>query len=401
MPLIHKKPKLDASRNLSERCRESPHSMMAQLVGMAAEHPEIINFGPGEPNFPTPKHIIEKTKQSLDQGFTHYAPPEGMAELKKAIAEKLRKENKISIHSPHEQIVVTTGSTEAMLLATMCLVDAGEEAIIPNPSFLAYVPTIEMANGFAQAIPLHARDGFQLSAEEISKAVSEKTRCIVLCTPSNPTGTVLKRKVLEEVADVAIENNLVVLSDEAYEHFVYDGAKHVSMASLNGLEDRVLTMQSFSKTYAMAGFRIGYAAGPPWLVEKMTQLHVYSTLASPTIGQRAALHALQGPQDSVKEMRDEYNHRRKALLKRIREVPGLHVEKEPEGAFYIFPKFDYKMTSFELCRYLIREAKVLTVPGKEFGRYGEGFIRFSYSTTIEKIGEGMDRVEKALRKLKR
>ena len=385
--------------NLSERVTELPDSVISELIRIAEEDKSIISLGPGEPDFPTPKTILDFGKKMLDQKFTHYSPPGGRKELKELIAKKAKKENKIKTEDAQKQIVVLNGSTEAIMLSLMCFVDAGEEVLVPNPSFLAYIPSVELLQGFAVNIALDAEEGFQINPDLIKGLVSKKTKAIILNSPSNPTGTVMKKKLLEEIASIAIENNLMIISDEAYEYYVYGNAKHESIAALNGLENNVLTLQSFSKSFAMPGFRVGYAIGPEWLIEPMTKIHVYSSLCAPTISQKMAEKALLSPRKEIEKMRKEYDKRRKLVLRRIAEIPLLHIEVQPEGAFYAFPKIQANMSSLELSKYLLREAKVSVVPGTEFGKHGEGFIRISYATNYSLIEKAMDRIEKAMKKL--
>ena len=379
---------------LAERFAELPDSSFQKIMKLAEECKGIISLGPGEPDFTTPKNIIDAGKKALDEGFTHYSPPQGRKELRELIAKKAKKENKIEC-SP-ENIIVTSGSTEGILLSVLNIVDPSEEILTPNPGFIAYIPIIELMDAVPVSYYLNESNGFHLDIEEIKKKISKKTRGIILNTPSNPTGTVYKKKVLEEIAGIAIENELMVISDEAYEKFVYGNAKHISIASLNGMQSNVITLHSFSKTYAMPGFRIGYAIAPEWFTKCLTRLHVYSTLCAPTISQKMAEAALSQSQKEVQNMRNEYERRRKMILKKIKELHALHVEVEPEGAFYVFPKIKYKnFSSHEFAEFLLKEAKVLVVPGNEFGSNGEGFIRLSYATNYELIEEAMQRIAKA------
>lgn len=384
---------------LSERAKELPESEMAEIIKIAEEDRKVLSLGPGEPDFTAPKTVIEAAKKALDKGFTHYSAPGGRHELKDSIARKLEKENKIPIHNAHNNIFVGAGSTEAMLLSSICLIDAGQEVIVPNPSFLAYKPTVELMRGNALDLKLGHENGFQIEGEEVEKLVSRKTKAIIFCTPSNPTGTVLKKKHLEEIADIAVEHELMVLSDEAYEDLVYEDAKHVSIASLNGMFEYCLTFHTFSKSFAMPGFRTGYASGPKWLIEKMSKLAVYSSISANTVSQIAAKHAIEKVKKERNAMRNEYNKRRKFVLKRIKKINGLHIEVEPKGAFYVFPKIEVEKTSKELSHYLLEKAKVLTVTGTEFGTNGEGFLRLSYATALPKIEKAFDSMEKAMEKL--
>jgi len=381
---------------ISERYFQLPSSEFAEIMRIAEEEKDVISLGPGEPDFTTPKHIIEFAKKKLDEGYTHYSPPQGRKEVREAIAKKLKKENKIDVDP--DEIIITCGSQEALLLATMSLVDPGEKVIVPNPGFLAYIPMVETVTGVPVSLPLLEEEGFELNPDRVKELIDKRTRVIIINTPSNPTGRIIKKKTLEELADIVVEYNLVVFSDEAYEKFIYGNNKHVSIASLNGMKDYVITFHSFSKTYAMPGWRVGYAAGPKDIIESMTRIHIYSSVCCPTISQLAAMKALEGDQSCVEEMRKEYDRRRKLIVKRLNEIPHFKC-LEPEGAFYAFPNIKgLKMRSTEASRFLIEKAKVLTVPGSEFGKYGEGYLRLSYATSYEKIEEAMDRIEEAIRK---
>jgi aminotransferase len=383
--------------DVSERETQLPVSTIGELIKIAEEEKGIISLGPGEPDFDPPRNIINFACKKLREGFTHYSPPGGRSELREAVAKKLKRDNGISV-SP-DQVIITSGSTEAILLNLICTIDPGEGVLIPDPGFLAYKPTVEILNGMPLCIPHREKDGFQFSVEEAEKIViPERTKVMIINTPSNPTGVVFKKKTLEEIADFACEYGLLVISDEAYEKLVYEDERHVSIGSLNGIEDRVITLQSFSKTYAMPGFRVGYAAGPEELINAMKKVHIYSSICAPTVSQLAALEALRGPQLAVKRMVKEYDRRRKLITKRLNEIPGFSCV-QPRGAFYAFPNIkEFGMKSLGFSGWLIKEAGVAVVPGTEFGRCGEGYVRCSYATAYNKIEEAMNRIEKAVRK---
>jgi len=386
-------------RNLiSERESELPVSTIGKLIAMAAEDKSIISLGPGEPDFDSPKNIIRAAKKCLDQGYTHYSPPGGRKTLKEAIIKKLKKDNKITV-SP-ENIIVTCGSTEAILLSLISTIDPGEGVIITDPGFLAYKPTVEVLNGMPISIPLKEENGFQINLDDIKgRFVPEKTNAMIINTPMNPTGVVFSKKVLEELADFAIENDIIIVSDEAYEKFVYDDAKHISIGSLNGMSEHIITLHSFSKTYAMPGFRLGYAAGPEKMVKAMTKLHIFSSISAPTVSQVAAVEALNGSQAPFRKMVREYDRRRKMVCKRIRGFPNFFM-KEPKGAFYVFPNItEFEMSSYDFAEALLKKAGVAVVPGTEFGMHGEGYIRLSYATSYDKIVSGLDRIERFANKL--
>jgi aminotransferase len=382
---------------ISDRERELPVSTIGKMLKIAAESKSIISLGPGEPDFTSPRNVISAAKKALDKRMTHYSPVAGRAEFKEAVIRKLRKENKIK--AGEENIIVTCGSTEAIMLALIATVDPGEGVMVPDPGFLSYKPTVEVLNGMPLCIPLEEERGFQLDVDVMERlVVPEKTRVLIINTPSNPTGTVLSRKTLERVADFVVEHGLLVLSDEAYEKFVYGDVRHISMGSLNGMDKYVMTLHSFSKTYAMPGFRLGYACGPEEVIKAMTKLHIFSSLCAPTVSQVAGTEALKGPQDAVERMRREYDRRRRMIIRRVKEVPGWSC-LEPEGAFYVFPNVkSMGMKSLKVSEWLLKEARVATIPGTEFGDMGEGFLRLSYATAYGKIEQAMDRIERAVRK---
>ncbi len=379
---------------ISEREMELPRTQFVEIVKIAQERKDIISLGPGEPDFDTPKHIRDFAKKQLDKKQTHYTSIGGIPEVKEVFAKKLKKENRIDV-DPESQIIVTVGAKEAILLSILSLVDPGESVLVPNPGYLAYIPIIDTVNGKPISIKLKPEDSWEYDLDLVKKQINNKTTLLILNTPSNPTGTVFSKKKLEEIADFAIDNCLIILSDEAYEKFVYDNAKHISIGSLNGMENHVVSIYSFSKTYAMPGFRVGYAAGPSDIIQAMTRLKLGTTLSTPTISQLAAKCAIQSTQKPVQTMLKEYKKRRDFIYKRVREI-GFECKK-PDGAFYLFPSIkNFGMPSVKFSKFLLEKAKVLVVPGTEFGKYGEGFVRMSYATEYKKIGQAMDRVEKLL-----
>ncbi|NOZ81616.1 MAG: pyridoxal phosphate-dependent aminotransferase [Candidatus Micrarchaeota archaeon] len=383
---------------ISERESELPGATIVKLLKIAEENPEIISLGPGEPDFEPHPSIIEKAKEMLDRGYTHYSPSQGRSELLEALCRKLEKKNGINV-SP-EQIIVTCGSQEAIFLGLMATIDPGEHVLIPDPGFLAYRPCVELLNGSPVPVKLEFENGFRFTAEGVRRSIVNPRRTIVLIinTPSNPTGTVFDRKTLEEIADVVVEHDILVFSDEAYEDFVYRG-RHVSFASLNGMEERTVTFHTFSKAYGMPGFRIGYASGPEEIIKAMVKIHPYTTLCSPTVSQVAALAALELGDDEVRKIVERYDRRRKYLYREISSIDGFECH-EPEGAFYLFPKIDFGMKSLEFCEFLLKRG-VACVPGTEFGHHGEGFVRFSYATRMELIEKAVERIEKAVAELSR
>ncbi|MBI4095912.1 MAG: pyridoxal phosphate-dependent aminotransferase [DPANN group archaeon] len=378
--------------HISEREQELPNTLMLQLQELAAEHKDIISLSIGEPDFKTPKPILDAAKKFMLSG-THYSPAAGRTDLRKAIAQKLRKENKIS--ADWENVIVTAGSQEGLMAALLTTVDPTEEVILASPGYLGYVPAIELADGVPVFVRLREQDGWQINPDEMKKKISKKTIAIMLNTPSNPTGTVIKKKILEEVADIAVQNDLYVFSDEAYEKIVYENAKHVSIGSLNGMKEHAVTFNTFSKTYAMCGFRLGYMHGPKEFVKAVSKVHHYLEICAPHTSQLAGLAALKLNKKYISEMVREYDRRRRLIVRRLNEI-GLHTVN-PEGTFYALADIsDFSNSSVKFAEDLIRKARVACIPGTEFGPYGEGLARFSYANDYNKISTAMDRVGRAL-----
>tara|TARA_Y100000310_G_scaffold285479_1_gene308959 strand:+ start:4038 stop:5192 length:1155 start_codon:yes stop_codon:yes gene_type:complete len=382
--------------HISEREAELPDAVIGKLLRIAVEDKSVVSLGPGEPDFPLPPPIVKLVKDFAAE-CNHYSPPGGREELRKALARKLKRENKIDT-SP-DNIVVTCGSQEALMLATACTLDVSEQIIIPNPSFLGYLPTFELFNAFPIAIPLKPEDGWSINPDELKKLIDKKkTKAILINTPSNPTGNVLSKKILEEIADIAVDNDLYIFSDEAYEKLTY-GKKHHSIGSFNGMDHNVVTFHTFSKTFAMCGFRVGYAAGPAPLMDAMKKVHIYSTVCAPTISQMVATKALALNKTFLHKMVKEYDKRRKIIVKGLNQI-GLKTVN-PNGAFYTFSDISqYSTDSYKFAYDMLRKAKVAVVPGREFGRCGEGYIRCSYATDYKKIQEALRRMDKFLSKRK-
>ena len=370
-----------------------------QSLKILESRKDIISLGAGEPDFPAPPNVIKATEKFLEEGYTHYSPMQGRHELREALAEKLKKENKID--ADPEEIIVCCGSKEAILLSSLVTLDAGDETIIPDPGYLAFRPIVEAVDAKAVSVNLDESDNFEVHPENLEKLITRKTRMLILNTPANPTGTVMSKKILEEIADIVIEKNLIALVDEAYEKLIYGKARHVSMASLNGMFNHVITTQSFSKTYAMCGFRVGYAAANEKIIKEMKEFKLTTTLAAPTFAQLAAVDALQNSRKYVAKMRKEYDRRRRLITKRINQIPNIYLKNIPQGAFYIFPNItETKMKSEKFVDFLLSKAKVAVIAGTEFGKHGEGFVRMSYATAYDKIEEAMDRIESSVRKLR-
>ncbi len=387
-------------RHISERELQLPDATIGRLLEIASEHKDIISLSVGEPDFETPKPLLNYLKSIIPKNeklrYTHYSPSEGRTDLREAIIKKLKKDNKIN--ADIDEILITCGSQEAIFTTLLSTLDINEQVIIPNPGYLAYVPALELSDAVPIDLELKQEENFEVNPDRIKKLINKKTRAIMINTPSNPTGTVLSKKILEEIADIAIDNDLYVFSDEAYEKLIYD-AKHISIGSLNGMKNYVVTFQTFSKSYAMCGFRLGYAHGPKSVIKAMIKSIHYITLAAPSLSQLVGIKALSLPNKHIEKMRKEYDRRRRFIVKRLNEI-GLNT-LEPKGAFYTFSSIkDFKIKSIIFANRLLNEAKVAVVPGTEFGRFGEGYIRFSYATKYKLILKAMDRLEKFVKKLK-
>jgi len=385
---------------LSDRLERVNPSEIRKLFDLAQGVEGLISLGIGEPDFDTPEHIKEYAKEALDKGLTHYSPNVGILELREAIAEKLKRDNNIDA-DPKTQIMITVGANQIILMGLATFLKDNDEVLIPSPMFVSYAPAVLLAGGKPIEVPTYEENEFRLSVDELRKYVTPKTKALIINSPNNPTGAVLTKKDLEEIADFAVEHDLVILSDEVYEYFIYNEAKHYSIASLNGMFDRVITINGFSKTFAMTGWRLGFVVAREDMIEKMTRFQMYNATCPVTFIQYATAKALRDKRswEAVEEMRKEYDRRRKMVWKRLNEM-GLPTVR-PKGAFYIFPRIrDTGLTSKEFSELMIKEARVALVPGSAFGKAGEGYVRISYATAYEKLEEAMDRIEKVLKERK-
>src|SRR3989344_6132831 len=368
--------------HISERELELPSGIIDQLMAISAEHPEIISLGPGEPDFVTPKPILDYAKKVIYKS-SRYTAPTGKHELKEAILKKLKKDNNIKTST--ENIIVTTGSQQGLFAVMLATLDPTEQVILPNPCYLGYIPIIDLVEAAPVYVKLEEDNNFEINPEKIKEQIEAgKTKAILINTPSNPTGTVLSRKVLEEIADIARNNDLYIFTDEAYERLVYD-AKHVSIGSLNGMQDYVASFYTFSKSYAMCGFRLGYCVIPDKLINAVTRTSHYMTLCPNNLSQHLGIKALSLPNSYINKMVNEYNKRRKYIVKRLNDMNL--VTNMPHGAFYAFSNITNvtKKKSSEFAQELLKKCKVAVVPGTEFGKYGEGYLRFSYATELSLI----------------
>lgn len=375
--------------HLSQREQQLPGSAIESILDASAKDKRVISLGPGEPHFGLPPPLLAHARVLIATS-NHYTAPSGLLELREAICKKLARDNKI--HALPENVVVTTGSQEALLIATAISLDVSEEILLPNPSYMAFLPTIELFNAKPRFFALHEEHDFEPNPDEIKKQINQKTRVILLNSPANPTGNVIRRKIMEEIADIAVEKDLAVFSDEAYERITYE-RKHISMASLNGMQDRTFTFQSFSKTFAMCGFRLGYVAAPEEAAAAIRKTHLYTTICAPTLSQKLGIKALQLPHKYTDSMVREYARGRKLVHSRLNNM-GLTTPL-PHGAFYAFSNVKHlNKSSTQFALDLFRKEKVAVIPGSDFGTNGEGHIRVSFATELSLIKEALDRMER-------
>jgi aminotransferase len=377
-----------------ERLDEVPESGIRRLFELAGKHKDVISLGIGEPDFDTPQHIKEYAKEGLDKGLCHYTPNSGLKMLRDAISEKLRRENRIDA-DPDRNVMITIGGNQAFLLALSTFLEPGDEVLIPSPYFVTYRAVVMMLGGIPVEIPTTLEERFKLEKDRLARAVTRKTRCIMINSPNNPTGAVMSKKDLEGVAEVAMENDLRIVSDEVYEKLIYSGEGHVSMASVEGMGERTVTINSFSKTYAMTGWRVGYCVADEATVSKMVKFQMYLAACPVSFAQYAVAKAMDDPRSvaSVEAMRMEYQARRDYIYPRLSGIPGVEVAK-PQGAFYIFPRVGGDDVAFS--ERVLSEARVVVVPGSSFGTHGKGHIRLCYATSMDNIAEAMDRLEELM-----
>lgn len=372
-------------------------SGIRKFFDIVSEMEDAISLGVGEPDFDTPWHIRDEGIYSLEKGRTFYTSNAGLKELKIEIAKYQKRKYGLD-YDYNKELFVTVGGSEAIDMAMRAMLDPGDEVLIPQPSYVSYLPCCVLANGIPVIIELKDENEFRLTAEELEEAITPKTKLLVLPFPNNPTGAIMEKKDLEAIAEVIKKHDLFVLSDEIYSELTYQ-VSHVSIASLPEMKERTIVINGFSKSHAMTGWRLGYACGPKEIIEQMLKIHQFAIMCAPTTSQYAAVEALRGGDEDVARMRDEYNGRRRYVLKRFQDM-GLSCF-EPFGAFYAFPCIsEFKMTSDEFANELLKAKKVAVVPGTAFGRSGEGFIRISYAYSLEDLKEALDRVQEFVTELR-
>lgn len=380
---------------VSKRLMDVPESGTVAIANLVSrlkhEGHEIISFSMGEPDFDTPENIKEACVRSLNSGFTHYTPSTGIPELRKAIAEKTVRENKIRCT---EKNVLVTPTKQALFMIALAYFDPGDEVIIPDPAWVSYEAVIRLAGAKPVYVPTRFEDDFRITADAVADAVTERTKMLILNSPSNPTGTVMPNEDLRGIADLCAEKDLRVLSDEIYEHIIYEG-EHTSIASFDGMFDRTLTISGLSKSYAMTGWRLGWLVAPERDIAAVNKLQTHSITCCTSFTQPAAVEAMKGPQIQRMKMVAEFRKRRDLAIDLLSEIKGIECNR-PQGAFYLFPRYSHKISSDDLAVYLMKEAHVAITPGRSFGPAGEGFFRLSYATSEDNIVKGIGNIKKAL-----
>ena len=381
---------------LSDKIVTIPPSGIRKFFDIVSEMKDAISLGVGEPDFDTPWHIREEGIYSLEKGRTFYTSNAGLRELKVEICRYLSRRQEIS-YDPDHEVMVTVGGSEAIDLALRAMLNPGDEVLIPQPSYVSYVPCTILADGVPVVIELEEKDQFKLTAEKLREKITPRSKILVLPFPNNPTGAVMGKEDLEAIAKVVEEHDLFVISDEIYSELTYE-QKHVSIASIPGMKERTVLINGFSKSYAMTGWRLGYACAPAMILTQMLKIHLFAIMCAPTTSQYAAVSALRNGDGDVEMMRESYNQRRRYLMHAFKEM-GLECF-EPYGAFYTFPSIKrFGMTSDEFATKLLQEEKVAVVPGTAFGDCGEGYLRISYAYSLKSLKEALGRIDRFIRKL--
>ena len=383
---------------LADKVVDIKPSGIRKFFDIVSEMKDAISLGVGEPDFDTPWHIRDEGIYSLEKGRTFYTSNAGLKELREEICNYLQRKQNIQ-YDPLHEVLVTVGGSEAIDIGLRAMLNPGEEVLIPQPSYVSYEPCTILAGGVPVVINLKAENEFRLTAQELEDAITDKTKVLILPFPNNPTGAIMEKEDLEAIAEVILKHDIFVMSDEIYSELTYKD-KHVSIASLPGMQERTILINGFSKAYAMTGWRLGYACGPRTIIEQMTKIHQFAIMCAPTTSQYAAVDALKNGDEDIAQMRAAYNQRRRFLMNAFREM-GLDCF-EPYGAFYVFPCIkEFGMTSDEFATRFLEEEKVAAVPGTAFGECGEGYLRISYAYSLEKLKVAIGRLEHFVTKLRK
>lgn len=382
---------------LSKKVTEIKPSGIRKFFDLVSEMKDAISLGVGEPDFETPWHIRDEGIYAFERGRTFYTANAGLKDLRTEINNYLQRRQGLS-YNPDNEIVVTVGGSEAIDIALRAMLNAGDEVIIPQPSYVSYEPCTVLADGVPVIINLKVENEFRLTAEELENAITDKTKVLILPFPNNPTGSIMEKEDLESIAKVIIKHDIFVISDEIYSELSYKN-KHISIASIDGMKERTILINGFSKSYAMTGWRLGYACGNKDIIAQMTKIHQYAIMCAPTISQYAAVDALKNGDEDVEKMKKSYNQRRRFLMNAFKEMDLECFE--PFGAFYVFPCIkEFGMTSEEFATRFLEEEKVAAIPGTAFGDSGEGYLRISYAYSLEKLKIAMDRLKNFVTRLR-
>ncbi|MBO5203278.1 MAG: aminotransferase class I/II-fold pyridoxal phosphate-dependent enzyme [Clostridia bacterium] len=387
---------IDYSKVLSKTVVETPKSGIRKFFDLMNTMSDVVGLTVGEPDFQTPWHIREAGIESLEKGRTYYTANAGLSELRSEISNYMARRFGIS-YVPEKEVIVTVGGSEAIDIAFRSLIEPGDEVIVPTPSFVCYAPLARMSGGVPVILETKFENNFKIDPEALKAAITPKTKLLVLPYPNNPTGAIMTKAELEEIAEILRDTNIIVLSDEIYAELTYTG-DHCSVASIEGMKERTIVASGFSKAYAMTGWRLGYICAPAPLTEQMLKIHQYGIMSSPTTSQFAAIEALKNGDEDIKMMHDEYNRRRRYIYNGLKSI-GIEAF-EPEGAFYIFPNIgSFGLSGEEFCSKLLYDYKCAIVPGNAFGAGGEGFARISYAYSIKHITQALERIEAFVKSL--
>lgn len=383
---------------LADRTHEIEWSGIRIMFALADQIPNVVNLGIGQPDFDTPEFIREAAKQALDDGYTRYPPAKGFADLRREVAKKLKTENKIDV-DPDTEVYIAVGAMQVIFNTCLHMLNAGDEVIVVDPGY-DYYSQIRLFGGVPVTVAAHESNRFKVDPADIRAAITDKTKLMIINTPSNPTGAIFDEEILRAIADMAIEHDIWVLSDEPYEHILFDGHKHVSIGSFDGMAQRTISAFTLSKSYAMTGWRVGYTAAPKAVIDEMEKLMEHMVSGVTAVSQRAALAAISAPRDCVQEMVATYAKRRDLVHQGLNAIDGIRCLK-PESTFYAFPNISSTgLSSWDFAKYLVKEHQVAVVPGSIFGSAGEGYVRLSFAASMEQLKKGIKRIEQGVAKLR-
>lgn len=388
---------IDYNNYINERIKQVKPSGIRKFFDIASEMDDVISLSVGEPDFRTPWHVREAGIVSLEKGRTSYTPNRGFIKLRQEVSNFFNRKYNVD-YDPEREILVTVGGSEAIDLCVRSLINSGEEVLIPEPSFVCYVPIVQMAGGVPVIIETKAENSFRLTADELEEHITDKTKLLILPFPNNPTGAVMRKKDLQEIAKVVKKHDLLVLSDEIYSELTYGDEPHTAFSAIEEMKERTVLINGLSKSHSMTGWRMGFAAGPREIISCMTKLHQFAIMSAPTMSQYAAIEALKNGDEDIEYMKKQYDMRRRLIVDGLNSM-GLKCF-EPEGAFYVFPSVKSTgLSSMEFCEKLIHSKRVAVVPGDAFGSSGEGFVRISYSYSIKHITEALERMKEFVNEL--